>query len=582
MNFKSSRNAKISNLLMKKFNLLVEQEGDIMGADEILLIVNEARSLLGKDNARARKLQIQASQELKKGRNAGSETHTILYNEFGKSESKFDNGVAMRATNIPANIKKELTIGKTVQSFNQDNVEQNTRTFNYLVATGQLPFEDWSSFEAGFDDIRGDIVLNNLGATIGRKNKKSENIAKGVVDKKLLDQGRRGVYDQNTGRLIGVERIPVEGSRYLERGARFDVGGLGADPMLGSQTLGTYVSKFGAAGAEWPEDDLLDKVIRAGNEEGASPKVKKKAAAAKQVKAAKKAAENKRDRVGQYKDLGIDDVYSSNIILQDPDELDEKIESMDDIPENEKKALEKYARANRIKYTRLKEDFDSKTYTRDGNALIWDDAVKIYNNKARSDIATENKNIVNYYNEFYEEQVSLQRHPGSKIHGGVDMGEYGFKENEAIMGDKMTPVVDDLSRGTRLNVAATIPTNQYPHPSSFTTAGIADHRLANISQDPVPRSDVEAVREKTINYDSTETQDRITNTQADEDIKYLQSAVEDDPDWEPEWWKKRFDKEPAAPEDTGPGTDVSTRAVGLEEALVRKVVQEALKRKFGE
>jgi len=327
---------------------------------------------------------------------------------------------------------------------------------------------------------------------------------------------------------------------------------------------------------------LLDKVIRAGNEEGASPKVKKKAAAAKQVKAAKKAAENKRDRVGQYKDLGIDDVYSSNIILQDPDELDEKIESMDDIPENEKKALEKYARANRIKYTRLKEDFDSKTYTRGGNALIWDDAVKIYNNKARSDISTENKNIVNYYNEFYEEQVSLQRHPGSKIHGGVDMGEYGFKENEAIMGDKMTPVVDDLSRGTRLNVAATIPTNQYPHPSSFTTAGIADHRLANISQDPVPRSDVEAVREKTINYDSTETQDRITNTQADEDIKYLQSAVEDDPDWEPEWWKKRFDKEPAAPEDTGPGTDVSTRAVGLEEALIRKVVQEALKRKFGE
>ena len=582
MNFKSSRNAKISNLLMKKFNLLVEQEEGIMSTDEILAIAGEGFSLLGKDDARARKLQIQASQELKKGRNAGSAAHINLYNDFGEAEgNKFLKGVAMRATNIPANIKKELTIGKNVQSFNQDNVEQNTKTFNYLVATGQLPFEAWSSFEAGFDDIRGGEVLDNLGTTIGRKNKKSENIAKGVVDKKLLDQGRRGVYDQNTGKLIGVERIPGA-AKYGEFVDKIKVGGAGADPVLGSEKLGFAADTFGAVLGAWPEDDLLDKVIRAGNEEGASSKVKEKAAAAKQVKAAKKAAIDKRDKVGQYKDLGIVDVYSGNIILQDPDELDEKIESMDDIPENEKKALEKYARANRIKYTRLKEDFDSKTYTRDGNALIWDDAVKIYNNKARSDIATENKNIVNYYNEFYEEQVSLQRHPGSKIHGGVDMGEYGFKENEAIMGDKMTPVVDDLSRGTRLNVAATIPTNQYPHPSSFTTAGIADHRLANISQDPVPRSDVEAVREKTINYDSTETQDRITNTQADEDIKYLQSAAEDDPDWEPEWWKKRFDKEPAAPEDTGPGTDVSTRAVGLEEALIRKVVQEALKRKFGE
>ena len=582
MNFKSSRNAKISNLLMKKFNLLVEQEEGIMSTDEILAIVGEAQSLLGEDNIRAKNLQKQASRELKKGRNAGSTTHINLYNDFGKAEgNNFLKGVAMRATNIPRDIKQEINIGGESFPWTGDSKGRNFRKFAYLATTGQLPFESWASFEAGFEDVRGGEALANLGTTMGTRNRAAAKAAKAVVDEELEKRGRIGVYGAD-GRLIGVERITGE-AKMGEAWDKF---------RASSQWSGAL--KFAAG--EWPSDEVLERASRTKN--------KKIADEVKKVQAAKAQAIAERDRIGQYKSLGIDDVFSGSGTLQDPDKLEAKLSGpnpgmggtvgnnipltiikgmitgwtdVNRLPENEKKALEIYAKRNRMRYEALKNDFDNSNYVHKetGEKLTFDQRLKAYNENIMGQKKKENKNMANYFNNFYNQQFANQRHPSSVTQGEVDVSTFGMSEREANL-----PVLRSISanRGTQANVIDLIGTKDYPHPIDFTDSGINDHTATATSQgwnSPIDFADVKQAELNIKNYNSEDNIGAIDSRRSQAEIEQFRSderfqdgALDDtEPEIKNIPAKKEPEELPMAP---------------FQEALIRKVVQEALKRKFGE
>ena len=602
MNFKSSRNAKISNLLMKKFNLLVEQEEDIMSTADILDIVKQAETLLksGEDGSavNARRLQIQASQELKKGRNARSEDHINLFNQFGGGDNNFQKGVAMRAINVPVQIDKEFSVGGNTFPWTGQSKDLNRRKFQYLAVTGQLPFESWSSFEAGFEDPRGSAVLNQMGKVIGDRNRKAAKTTKAVVDTELEKRGRRGVYNAG-GQLTGVERIPGDAGDDSEAWKRWtsSAEGNGVKPFFKS---------LGAVGSDWPSDEDLKKAASSNDPQMSN--------AAKKVQAAKASAVSERDRVGQYRELGINDVFSGAGALQNPDELEAFFKprighygedwgprfDKSSLPENEQKALERYVKRNRMRYEALQKDVNAGGYRsrETGKPLTMEQRVTIYNEKIKGQQKNENQNMANYFDNFYDQIISEQRHPSSKSQGLIDVGDYGFDKREANL-----PVFGDPSitnRGTAVNVINTIPINSYPHPSDFTDSGINDHkatsatqgwnRPSEVSQKGVfDAQDHDAVTDRTRNqildYNSENNIEQIDNRRSQEEIVQFQS---NDQFYDEEKWMLdqlgMFDtSKPAYDTNVEPEEEFEVEPMApFQEALIRKVVQEALKRKFGE
>jgi len=617
MNFKSSRNAKISNLLMKKFNLLVEQEEDIMSVADILDIVNQAETILKSREdgsaVNARRLQIQASQELKKGRNARSEDHINLFNQFGGGDNNFQKGVAMRAINVPVQIDKEFSVGGNTFPWTGQSKDLNRRKFQYLAVTGQLPFESWSSFEAGFDDENGQIVLDQMGKVIGDRNREAAKTTKSVVDTELEKRGRRGVYNAG-GQLTGVERIPGGAGDDSEAWKRWQSSAEGK----GALEMG-FLERLGVVSDVWPSDDVLKKVARSNDPQMSN--------AAKKVQAAKASAVAERDRVGQYRELGINDVFSGAGALQNPDELEAMLYNsktrvgygepakpegnreryrgratfdISSLPENEQKALERYVKRNRMRYEALQKDVNARGYINreTGKPLTMEQRVSIYNEKIKGQQKNENQNMANYFDNFYDQIISRQRHPSSKTQGATDVGDYGFDKREANL-----PVLGDpvrTNRGTAVSVINTIPINSYPHPSDFTDSGINDHKATSATQGWNRPSEVsqkgelwtgyndaavEKTRNQILDYNSENNIEQIDNRRSQEEIVQFQS---NDQFYDEEKWMLdqlgMFDtSKPAFSTNVEPEEEFEVEPMApFQEALIRKVVQEALKRKFGE
>ena len=101
-------------------------------------------------------------------------------------------------------------------------------------------------------------------------------------------------------------------------------------------------------------------------------------------------------------------------------------------------------------------------------------------NALKAQQKNENQNMANYFDNFYDQIISEQRHPSSKSQGLIDVGDYGFDKREANL-----PVLGDpalTNRGTAVNVINTIPINSRPHPSDFTDSGINDHKATSATQ----------------------------------------------------------------------------------------------------
>ena len=206
--------------------------------------------------------------------------------------------------------------------------------------------------------------------------------------------------------------------------------------------------------------------------------------------------------------------------------------------------------------------------------------------------------MANYFDNFYNQIISEQRHPSSKSQGLIDVGDYGFDKREANL-----PVFGDPSitnRGTAVNVINTIPINSYPHPSDFTDSGINDHkatsatqgwnRPSEVSQKGVfDAQDHDAVTDRTRNqildYNSENNIEQIDNRRSQEEIVQFQS---NDQFYDEEKWMLdqlgMFDtSKPAYDTNVEPEEEFEVEPMApFQEALIRKVVQEALKRKFGE